>query len=316
MSIPKYFISCDWGTTNFRLRLVETDSLKVIAEHKTKQGVRRVYENFLLQKEINQKDFFSNYLKEQLKKIALEHQNHTIVIAGMASANIGLKQLGYASLPIDPKKNDLIWESLILENGLHILLISGVKSDFGMMRGEEIQAVGLTDLLVPYKKGILLLPGTHSKHIKFENNSFTSLRTYMTGELFEVLSKRTILNNSVSKNSWSKKRVKAFKQGIQLGLNGDLTANLFSIRAKHILEKTKMKDNYFVLSGMLIGEELSYLKSVKDTVFLAASEPMLDMYEVALETILEPKQLVKFNGQVLENAFLKGQKNILLEYVK
>ncbi|MDX6747903.1 2-dehydro-3-deoxygalactonokinase [Polaribacter sp. PL03] len=316
MTIPKYFISCDWGTTNFRLRLVETDSLKVLQEHKTKQGVRRVYEKFTLQSEFSQKIFFSNYLKEQLKEFPLEHRKSIIVIAGMASANIGLQELEYADLPINPNKNDLSWKHLLLENGLDVLLISGVKSELGMMRGEEVQAVGLSELLEPYKKGVLLLPGTHSKHIVYENEMFTKLKTYMTGELFEVLSRRSILKNSVSKNTWSEKRKIAFTKGVQSGFDGHLTSNLFSIRAQHIINGAKKKNNYYVLSGMLIGEELSYLKKVNETVFLAASEPMLSMYELALKTILKENQLVKFNANNLEKAFLKGQKNILLQYVK
>lgn len=316
MTIPKYFISCDWGTTNFRLRLVETNSLKVIEEYRTKQGVRRVYEKFTLQSEMNQKDFFSNYLKEQLLEFPKEHQNNIIVIAGMASANIGLQELPYANLPINPEKNNLFWKHLTLENGLNILLISGVKSEFGMMRGEEVQAIGLADLLKTHKKGILLLPGTHSKHIIYENSVFTELKTYMTGELFEVLSKKSILKNSVSKNSWSEKRKEVFKKGVQLGFDGHLTSNLFSIRAQHIINNAKKKNNYYVLSGMLIGEELSYLSKTDRTVFLAASEPMLSMYELALEDVLIPNKLVKFNEDNLEQAFLKGQKHILLQHVK
>lgn len=316
MRIPKYFISCDWGTTNFRLRLVETSSLKVVQEHKTKQGVRRVFEKFSQQTILNQKDFFSNYLLAQLQEFPKEHQNHTIVIAGMASANIGLEELPYADLPINPLKNDLFSKQISIKNDVEVILISGVKSDAGMMRGEEIQAVGLSDLLAPHKAGILLLPGTHSKHIVYENEMFTKLKTYMTGELFEVLSNRSILKNSVSKNNWSEKRKEAFKKGVQLGFDGHLTSNLFSIRAQHIINGAKKKNNYYVLSGMLIGEELSYLNKTDKKVFLAASEPMLSMYELALENILEKNQLVKFNANDLEIAFLKGQKNILLQYVK
>ena len=316
MRIPTYFISCDWGTTNFRLRLVETSSLKVVQEHKTKPGVRRVFEKFSQQTILNQKDFFSNYLLAQLQEFPKEHQNHTIVIAGMASANIGLEELPYADLPINPLKNDLFSKQISIKNDVEVILISGVKSDAGMMRGEEIQAVGLSDLLAPHKAGILLLPGTHSKHIVYENEMFTKLKTYMTGELFEVLSNRSILKNSVSKNNWSEKRKEAFKKGVQLGFDGHLTSNLFSIRAQHIINGAKKKNNYYVLSGMLIGEELSYLNKTDKKVFLAASEPMLSMYELALENILEKNQLVKFNANDLEIAFLKGQKNILLQYVK
>ena len=46
MKIPDCFISCDWGTSNFRLRLVETKTLNVLVEHKTDQGVKNVYQKF------------------------------------------------------------------------------------------------------------------------------------------------------------------------------------------------------------------------------------------------------------------------------
>ena len=81
-----------------------------------------------------------------------------------------------------------------LPSGAGILLISGIKSDLGMMRGEEVQAIGLEEQLRPHGDGVLLLPGTHSKHLTYRKEAFTALQTFMTGELFEVLSrKKTIL---------------------------------------------------------------------------------------------------------------------------
>ena len=35
MALPNYFISCDWGTSNFRLRVGEPSTLAITAEHKT-----------------------------------------------------------------------------------------------------------------------------------------------------------------------------------------------------------------------------------------------------------------------------------------
>jgi 2-dehydro-3-deoxygalactonokinase len=37
------FLSCDWGTTSFRLRLIEADSLKVIGEIKSEQGIAATF---------------------------------------------------------------------------------------------------------------------------------------------------------------------------------------------------------------------------------------------------------------------------------
>jgi 2-dehydro-3-deoxygalactonokinase len=39
------FLSCDWGTTALRLRLIEAKSLQIIAEQSTKQGISNTTNN-------------------------------------------------------------------------------------------------------------------------------------------------------------------------------------------------------------------------------------------------------------------------------
>ena len=39
----KNFISCDWGTSSFRLRLIETDTRQVLAESRSAQGIATAY---------------------------------------------------------------------------------------------------------------------------------------------------------------------------------------------------------------------------------------------------------------------------------
>ena len=310
MRLPKYFISCDWGTSNFRLRVVETDSLRVLAEHETKQGVKALFEKYQDQSEGNQFQFFSQYLKAQRQQLPEVHRQHRIVAAGMASSNIGLWELPYADMPFDQNGSQLVWKHL-KEGDLDLLLISGVKSADGVMRGEEIQAVGLEEYIHPYPEGMLLLPGTHSKHITFSQQQFQGLRTYMTGELFDILSKKSILARSVNHTLWSDDRTSAFQEGLNLGLAGQLSASLFTIRARHIIENQNQEDSYYRLSGMLIGDELSYLKEQSKTIILAASNPVFRLYKQALESITDPEQLVLLNGEILEKALLAGQKKIL-----
>lgn len=310
MGLPTYFISCDWGTSNFRLRVVETDSLKVLTEHKTDQGVKTLYEKYQNQSEKSQFQFFSQYLKTQLQQLPEEHRQYRIVAAGMASSNIGLWELPYADLPFAQNGKHLVWKYLT-ENELGLLLISGVKSVDGVMRGEEIQAVGLEEYLRPYSEGILLLPGTHSKHITFSNQQFQSFRTYMTGELFDILSKQSILSRSVTYTPWSSDRANAFQEGLSLGLAGQLSASLFTIRAKHIIDHQNPEDSYYQLSGMLIGDELAYLKEQSETIILAAPDPVYSLYNQALESHIEPQRLVLLEGKTLEKALLVGQKKIL-----
>ncbi len=310
MSLPRYFISCDWGTSNFRLRVVETKSLQLLAEHTTDQGVKAVYGKYQDQSEASQFQFFSQYLKAQLQQLPEEHRQHLVVASGMASSNIGLRELPYADLPFNQNGEQLIWKH-ITESDLDLMLISGVKSTDGVMRGEEIQAVGLEEFLSSCPKGTLLLPGTHSKHITFDQQKFQGFKTFMTGELFDILSRQSILARSATYTPWSKAREPAFQEGLYLGLNRQLTASLFTIRAKHLLYNENREDNYYKLSGMLIGDELAYLKEYVEPVILAASDPVFSLYQLALKSIIVPEQLLLLEGKVLEKALLVGQKKIL-----
>ena len=115
----------------------------------------------------------------------------------MASANIGMCELAYAEMPLQSDGSNLLWKEIFLAPKQQLLLISGAKGKNGMMRGEEIQAIGLADQLENSGGGILILPGTHSKHLRYENKAFTDLKTFMTGELFAVLCKHSILENNV-----------------------------------------------------------------------------------------------------------------------
>ena len=313
MTPPKYFISCDWGTSNFRLRLVETESLNVLYEHATDQGVKKVFEKFLEQDNLNQKQFFTDYLVRQTQQLPLNYQKHLVVLSGMGSSSIGLRELPYAEMPITMDGNSLLWENLYIDLfDLNLLLISGVKTETGMMRGEEIQAIGLEDELKQFDSGILILPGTHSKHMNYQSGIIAGLRNYMTGELFEVLSSKSILSNSVEKLGWNATSESAFLKGMEKGINGECSANLLTIRATQLFGESKKEDNFYYLSGLLIGDELSYLKEHQGKVFLAASGEIFRLYKIALERLISVENLVFFDSNTLEVALLVGQKKIIV----
>lgn len=307
----QYFISCDWGTSNFRLRLVETESLRVLKEHRTEQGVRAVHNSFLDQDSSSQEHVFATYLKQQIKMFPSKHQQHLVVLSGMASSNIGLKELEYANLPFGQSGEGLQWARWTLENKLEILLISGVKSKTGVMRGEEIQAIGLGEVLEPYNNAVLVLPGTHSKHIVYEQRRFIDFKTYMTGELFEIISSKSILATSVFRGDWDNVVKDAFIEGVEIGISGKFTERLFEIRARGLFKLTTKEANFYFLSGMLIGDELSYLATYENYVFLAADQHLSILYQEALNLIIDKAKLIIVSSKDLEKALLAGQQKIL-----
>lgn len=314
MSTSDYFISGDWGTTNFRLRIVDRNSLDVITEHKTESGIKPHYQKFLAQSQLDQFDFFSQYLLQQINQLPEEHRNHTIVLSGMSSANIGMQELPYADLPFGNTGKELVHKEVPLEGSSKVILISGAKNDKGVMRGEEIQALGLMDHLVKFGDGTLILPGTHSKHITYKQNKFTDLETYMTGEIFQLLSSQSILQNNIEETLWDETFKPAFLDGVKKGLNKELTANLFKLRVNDLLDVASKTENYFTLSGLLIGDELSYLAKGDERLFIAAPTETLILYHLALQSFSASERLVIIDQEILTKALLIGQEKILKLY--
>ena len=317
MGLPEKFISCDWGTSNFRLRLVETHSLKIFSEVRTDLGIKKCYQLFTAQSERSQESFFADYLLAQLEKLDVQEAGKGFLVAsGMLSSSIGMQELDYCKFPISFTGEGLISNLIAIGNDLDLLLVSGARTNNDVMRGEEIQAIGLSDYLPKSGKGILLLPGTHSKHIQFNDGRFMDFTTYMTGELFEVIGKYSILSASLEESPWSSLYNDVFLKGVQKGVDNQQMASLFSIRAKSLIHKSSNVENYYFLSGMLIGAELSHLKDRSETVYLAVTGIQNELYQLALKSFLDETRIVCFEPQIIETALLVGQLKILETHVK
>ncbi|TXF87973.1 2-dehydro-3-deoxygalactonokinase [Neolewinella aurantiaca] len=356
MNTPKHFISSDWGTSNFRLRVVVTNTLEIVAEHTSGLGIRELNERFEQSGEGNRLAFYSAYLQTQLAELrslsvvpdtparttcsapptaggtganttrettppgrstggAEKELNAQlpVVISGMASANIGMYELPYATLPITATARNFVTKGLTLHPCQHLRLISGVQSENGMMRGEETQALGLLPLMAGEGDGTLLLPGTHSKHLSFVGDAFTGFASYMTGELFEIISRRSILANSVASGAWNERTGACFRQAVLTGCKDGFSSHLFAVRAGHVLRETDPTDNFYRLSGLLIGDELSHLpNNTKGKIYLAGSGPLLRLYRYALEILGFGERLTVYADEALEAALLAGQREILL----
>ena len=125
-----------------------------------------------------------------------------------------------------------------------------------VMRGEETQAMGA----VPRLGGdaLLVMPGTHSKWARLQDGRLASFRTMMTGELFALLCRHSILGRGLAEAAAAaaEARDAAFRRGVAAAHAHGAFARLFSARALTLtggLEAGCVAD---YLSGLLIGEEL------------------------------------------------------------
>ncbi|KZS38821.1 hypothetical protein AWE51_14660 [Aquimarina aggregata] len=312
MILPEQFVSCDWGTSNFRIRLIDSHKLKILEEFKTDFGVHTLYQKYKNQNEISQEQFFIDYLLKYVKLFKGIRGEETLIVgSGMITSAIGMIELPYAEVPVSFSCEDLTSQWKIIDKQHEILLISGVKTDNDVMRGEEIQAVGLIEYLPKSSEGVLILPGTHSKHLAFNPERINNFTTYMTGEFFEIFSMHSILSNSIKRVEWDSKFSESFLDGVNNGINNNYSSSFFSIRANHLLYNTSSERNYYYLSGLLIGIELSYLKDKQEKIFLATSGVLRELYLLALTSFIPTNRVFCFEEEVIDKALITGHKKMI-----
>lgn len=306
------FISVDWGTSNLRIRYVNVPSLEIIEEVVYPKGIKFVHLD-CIEQDADRKNFFLTFLASQLQKFKTTIPSSVeIVISGMASSSIGLQELPYANLPFDATGKTLYKERIIntvFENP--ITLISGVKAVADVMRGEEIEIVGLLAAEDTKTDAIFVLPGTHSKHIYCEKGKVYNFATFMTGELFEVIRKHTILRNSLEKSPMDATAIKAFDKGVLAAVDGVSILNeLFKIRAFDLFEIQSAAQNFYFLSGLLIGEELKNLRG-KTAIKLCAGGDLFELYNLAIEKLGLQEVTSIIDSQTVEQSVVKGQWRVM-----
>ena len=314
-------ISCDWGTSQFRLSLVDTQSQVVLKKCSTTDGILNLYTHW----SANEKDNCSlktYYLKELRKHVVALTKDHSdnpknipIIISGMASSSMGIIEMPYATLPFTLDGKNAIVELIepTTEFPFETMLISGVKGEDDLMRGEETQMVGIAELVSSINTSnetICIFPGTHSKHIKINNGSITGFNTYMTGELFQLLSTQSVLKEAVSiSNNGIEENKEHFHKGIDdTNKNTNLLNQLFGVRTNVLMKKITKEKNYFYLSGLLIGYEMSVLRhTATEQIILCSGNSMFELYKIAIERVGIGASIEFISPDLMEKSAIAGQ---------
>ncbi len=317
-------ISCDWGTSQFRLSLVDSQNQVVLKKCSTTNGILNLYTSWSANERENcsLKTYYFRELRKQVDNLTKDHSdlpsNIPIIISGMASSSMGIIELPYATLPFILDGKDAIVELIepTEEFPFETILISGVKGEDDLMRGEETQMVGITELvrtITSSNEAICIFPGTHSKHIKINNGCITSFKTYMTGELFQLLSTQSVLKEAVSMtNIRIEEHKEYFHKGIEdVNENTNLLNELFGVRTNVLMKKISKENNYFYLSGLLIGYEISALKHTSaEQIILCSGNSMYELYKLAIEKAEIGASLEFISPDLMEKAAIAGQLKI------
>lgn len=321
--MKNHLLCCDWGTTSFRLRLVNIQDQEVIGEILSLDGISSTFNSWknVENSDSDKQAFFTHHLKKQISLLASQLNmilnGITIVVSGMASSSIGMLEIPYANLPFDLDGSQVNFHGI--ENNTDfphdLLLISGICSEYDVMRGEETQMIGLVELLrISEKDSILIFPGTHSKHLYIKGNQLVDFQTYMTGEVFKIISSHSILKDSIEMSALPELTLEeksAFRLGVQNADSAGILKGLFRVRTNQLFNKLNKKENAFYLSGLLIGSEIKHLlDEINIQLVLCSGNNLYELYKLAIEELDLSERTTTVSSEIVDKATIAGQVKI------
>lgn len=265
------WIAVDWGTTHLRAWAIGKDgSLRAKAESDAGMGrlSRDGFEPALL-------DLVSDWLGAGPTPI---------LACGMVGAKQGWQEAPYVSVPAKPAELAPMRVTVAKDHRLAVFIVPGLSQANApdVMRGEETQIAGFL-ALEPAFDGVLCLPGTHTKWVQLSAGEVVSFQTAMTGEMFDLLSRQSVLRHTVGAETLDSE---AFAEAVADTLSRPerLAQRLFSIRADATLNGTEAPVSRARLSGALIGAELAATRPywLGQQVAVAGAPALADLYARAL----------------------------------
>ncbi len=267
-------IAVDWGTSRMRLWVLARDG-SIVDSRRSDEGLEGARDAG-----------FETILNRHLSALSIA-ADVPVVICGMAGSRQGWIEAPYADAPAPL---DSIVGKAVQVPGIDrdVRILPGVcqrlAGEPNVMRGEETQLLGLG----PQKgRQLVCMPGTHSKWVEVEDARIGHFATFLTGELFALFSKQSILRHSITGDTSFTADSVAFANACAAMVQSpqDLVKRLFSIRAASLLEGTGPADSAATLSGLLIGAEIGVAKltyGTLDSVTLVGSGFLGGLYETAL----------------------------------
>ncbi len=268
MTTPEW-IAVDWGTSH--LRAFAMQGTRVLAEVSSDNGMGKLT-----------RDQFEPALLDLIRPWI--HGPTAIVACGMVGSRQGWHEAPYRCVPCTPLDPDGLVTVPTQDPRLHLSLVPGLKqpTPADVMRGEETQIAGALALM-PGFDGVLCLPGTHSKWVHVSAGEVVSFQTCMTGELFALLSRQSVLRHGMTGDGWDDA---AFDTALSDALSRPerLASRLFSLRAEGLLNNLSPDAAKARLSGLLIGAELAATRAywLGQPVAIVGADQLAALYARAL----------------------------------
>jgi len=265
----------DWGTTRLRLVRVVDGGVSGRVEGPGIGGLTQSP---------------STALRDAIDRLGEGTPPATIRLCGMAGARGGIHEVPYVLCPASTAEwLASAWRGEF--DGTPLAIAAGLADDGGgrpdVMRGEETQIFGALALSreLAGLRSIFILPGTHSKWVTVRDGQIETFRTFMTGELFDLLATRSTLVLQDGKADEAESHL-GFEAGVARATDrSGLAASLFEVRSSQLrLGKSPDWARGF-LSGLVIGDEVvSMQQHAEETgpVTLIGAKSLCDRYESVL----------------------------------
>ena len=276
MSSPRPLIAIDWGTSSLRGARLGASG-QVLESREFPRGILTVPPG---QFEAVFHELFGDWMQAE---------SALCLISGMAGSRQGWQEAPYCPCPAGFAElgQHLLW----LQPG-RIALVPGLSCSGAdalntpdVMRGEEVQIFGALQM-TGRDSATLVLPGTHSKWVQVHSGRVMQFQTFMTGEVFALMSQHSILGKTLDLNGAFDEAI--FLQGVdQSQQSGSVLHHLFAVRTLGLFDRLSTAQLPSYLSGLLIGEELRTQTVNADSgpVILIGSDTLTRRYSLALQQL-------------------------------
>lgn len=278
MTTSPAYAAVDWGTSSFRLWLIDKDGT-VLGERRSGEGMTTAAQSG-----------FAGILESHLDALSAP-KDLPVIICGMAGARQGWVEAGYVDVPA-PLPAVLTAAVAVPHDKRDIRILPGLAQRGlapDVMRGEETQLLGARDVESAGEQ-LLCMPGTHSKWVRLKGDTVAAFSSFMTGELFDVISKNSILQHAVKDAAAFDGEHPVFQAAIKAIFEQPARATnlVFTVRSGQLLDGLDATGAAARLSGTLIGAEIAggmanglHRVTLDAPIRLIASGRLQGLYEAA-----------------------------------
>lgn len=262
-------IALDWGTTSLRAYKLAQGG-RVLDQRALSSGIMQLPRSTRVIAGQACSDGFELAFDDACGDWLDAQPELPVIACGMIGSAQGWREAAYRETPADVATLGSSLQTVRTLRGTEVHIVPGViqRSTLpNVMRGEETQVLGVLHSVADNAPGDLLigLPGSHSKWVQVADGCIVHFDTFMTGEVFAVLSEHSILGRTQQRSEGFDSH--AFDRGVRVALSTDGEAGplstIFSTRCLGLTGELSAAAQPDYLSGLLIGHELAALAAVQ-----------------------------------------------------